>query len=424
VRNELVVFDCGSPISPVPIATFTIDAEGDGRLRYLPLSTGTTEVHDVHPPFLSPDEGEVRVPRHLDGTYPFSDSSPGGWGARVITSLLRLDQERLPTSAFDWLRQSKNFGSGRLAFSPDIDHVPELMSVTATHRDLTPKLLDTLFNFVEAPEASIDAFTLGVVRPGCDLGGVRPKTLVSHEGREYIIKFGLPNDCFDVPIAEYAALRLAHLSGVSVPSFELTHVGSQSGLLIERFDRTEAGERIHYFSAYSLLNPGPVRQDGTEYKEGFSYGAIAEALHTFGDPTKVQGHELFRRMIVNIMVGNVDDHLRNHAVLVTNGTVELSPAFDICPHPEAPFRPQSVGVGAFGRASTVPNALSQCTRFALTPPEAWKIVSDVKDVVSAWRQVFTEAGASRADLRRLTPCFAVAEQADAVNVNLSINVQT
>jgi serine/threonine-protein kinase HipA len=33
-------------------------------------------------------------------------------------------------------------------------------------------------------------------------------------------------------------------------------------------------------------------------------------------------------MVFNIMVGNIDDHLRNHAVLMKKpGVLELSPAF-------------------------------------------------------------------------------------------------
>jgi serine/threonine-protein kinase HipA len=124
-------------------------------------------------------------------------------------------------------------------------------------------------------------------------------------------------------------------------------------------------------------------------------------------------------MVFNIMVGNIDDHLRNHAVLMKKpGVLELSPAFDLCPQIEAPFRSQSIGVGALGRASTISNALSQCSRFQLSRHEAITIVAQVKDALSAWRQTFREAGASAGDLRLLTPCFAVADEPDAIAVNI------
>lgn len=124
-------------------------------------------------------------------------------------------------------------------------------------------------------------------------------------------------------------------------------------------------------------------------------------------------------MVFNIMVGNVDDHLRNHATLMKEpGILELSPAFDLCPQIEAPFRAQSIGVGAHGRASTVSNALSQCSRFQLSSHEAITIVRQVKDALAVWRQTFHDAGASAGDLRRLTPCFAVADESDVIAVNI------
>lgn len=92
--------------------------------------------------------------------------------------------------------------------------------------------------------------------------------------------------------------------------------------------------------------------------------------------------------------------------------------FDICPHLEAPTRGQHIGVGAFGTASTVENALSQCGRFFLTRDEAKKVVEEVKTVASSWRRVFAEAGVSANDQYRLSGCFAVADEATAVQVNL------
>lgn len=124
-------------------------------------------------------------------------------------------------------------------------------------------------------------------------------------------------------------------------------------------------------------------------------------------------------MVLNIMVGNVDDHLRNHALLMKEpGAYRLSPVFDICPHLDAPFHPQSIGVGAFGAASTVDNALSQCGRFFLSREEAARIVAQVKDVASTWRDVFADSGISEADRYRLGACFALADQATAVQVSL------
>lgn len=164
-----------------------------------------------------------------------------------------------------------------------------------------------------------------------------------------------------------------------------------------------------------MLNPGHLSADGREYITNFSYAGIAEMLRPYGADPRADAQELFRRMVLNIMVGNVDDHLRNHALLMTApGKYRLSPAFDIVPHIEAPGRPQSIGVGVFGPASTVANALSQCGRFLLTEQEAREIVGAVKEAASNWRQVYSEAGISAHDTHALAACFSVAEQAGRV----------
>ena len=103
------------------------------------------------------------------------------------------------------------------------------------------------------------------------------------------------------------------------------------------------------------------------------------------------------------------------------GVLELSPAFGLCPQIGAPFRSQSIGVGALDRASTVLNAPSQCSRFQLSRDEAITIVGQVEDALSAWRQTFLEAGASAGDLRLLTTSFAVAEEPDAITVNIQFS---
>lgn len=57
-------------------------------------------------------------------------------------------------------------------------------------------------------------------------------------------------------------------------------------------------------------------------------------------------HELFRRMVFNILIDNTDDHEKNHALLMTaTGEYELSPAFDVLPSGQA-LGYQQMRVGA------------------------------------------------------------------------------
>src|SRR3546814_1348063 len=62
-----------------------------------------------------------------------------------------------------------------------------------------------------------------------------------------------------------------------------------------------------------------------------SYEDLATVIrHRFVDPAATLA-ELYARIIFNILCGNTDDHARNHAAFWDGGTLELTPAYDICP---------------------------------------------------------------------------------------------
>ena len=99
------------------------------------------------------------------------------------------------------------------------------------------------------PDTELNPETIRLAMLGTSLGGVRPKTVVMHEGKEHIAKFSRVNDIFDVPLAEYATIRLAIRVGIRVPDFELINIGGRSVLLVERFNPDEVGYRLHYMRA-------------------------------------------------------------------------------------------------------------------------------------------------------------------------------
>ena len=67
----------------------------------------------------------------------------------------------------------------------------------------------------------------------------------------------------------------------------------------------------------------------------WSYPRLAEELKRIGAPT-ADLVELFNRMVFNAVVGNDDDHPRNHAAIyqTTEKRWRLSPAFDVVPNPD------------------------------------------------------------------------------------------
>jgi len=402
------VFDCMDPASPVPVGSFGIDEIGEGHFGYGLRYIDKPRAFALDPLHLPLSRDIQRVPRRDDGTYGvLSDAGPNAWGIKLTSSLCRKQNQPLPANPVEWLLHSWHYGSGCLGFSRHHTEAPNLGVEPGTTEQLSASLLKAVDALTTDPDAALSDDAATLLAPGSSLGGVRPKTVVMHDGIEHIAKFARPDDVFDVPTVEYATMCLAHQAGISVPDFELIERGGRSIFLIARFDRTRDAKRKHYLSAHSLLSPGPVSIDGLEYKTSFSYAGIAEAMRPLNRRAQADSHELFRRMVFNILVGNVDDHLRNHAFLMDEtGKFVLSPAFDLVPHPLAASSPQAIGVGALGRASTMANAVSQAGRFLLKPDEAQAIIDQVSEVVSQWRSEFKNLGVRAQDIHTITPCFS------------------
>jgi serine/threonine-protein kinase HipA len=110
-------------------------------------------------------------------------------------------------------------------------------------------------------------------------------------------------------------------------------MGERSVVRVLRFDR-HGHHRVMAVSAASLLQveyppTGPADRDGA------SYPRLAQELRRIGAPRE-DWIELFGRMVFNAVVGNDDDHPRNHAVIydINQMRWRLAPAFDVVPNPD------------------------------------------------------------------------------------------
>jgi serine/threonine-protein kinase HipA len=93
--------------------------------------------------------------------------------------------------------------------------------------------------------------------------------------------------------------------------------------------------------------------------------------------------ELFKRMVLNGMVNNTDDHARNHACLFEGQNIRLSPAYDITPTLARPglstTRYHALHVG-FTKEASLENYLSVCEDFLIERHEAIEILKEVAEV--------------------------------------------
>jgi len=232
--------------------------------------------------------------------------------------------------------------------------------------------------------------------------GARPKTHVrADDGRLAIAKFPSSDDAGDVMAWEKVALDLAAAAGITVPHVQLLTIAGRSVLLVDRFDRTPPGARVGYASAMTMLEA--VDHDPRTYLE------IAQAIEEHSDRVATDLLELWRRIVLGVLIHNTDDHLRNHAFLHAGaGVWRLSPVFDINPNPE-PAR-FATAISDEAPDNTLQHALSVADYFRLDQTHAAQVLDEVRATVKGWRDVAAANGLDRQAIDRMAPAFAAADQ--------------
>ena len=281
-------------------------------------------------PMLDPEIAQVTGPQYSQKGGPFgflADVSPDRWGRKLIR---RREGRVLAESDFlfgvcDLTRQ----GAVRVKLEKDGPFVASDLGDAAPPWTTLRKLEDSA-RHVDADDRGKDEerWVKDLFRPGSSLGGARPKANVTApDGSLWIAKFPSARDEWDVGAREYETSVLARRLGLNVPETKCQKL-SKSGTTFfsKRFDR-EGSRRIPYASAMTMLGA----RDG---EEGHGYLEIAEFLSAHGANPTADLHELWDRMAFSQLVGNTDDHLRNHGFLLTAKGWRLAPMFDVNPNPD------------------------------------------------------------------------------------------
>ena len=383
-------------------ATFAYGRRYLERTDRIPVDPVALPLHEA---------GTSRTFRTEEGFAVFGgirDAAPDGWGQYLMYKAMG---DRLP-SEIDLILASGEHRVGALAFGPTSAQ-PE--RITPWGGGPAPGEEFTLAELAEAAERAqhvdeLDENLRALLAAGSSLGGARPKAATKIGEQPWIAKFQKRGDSFPECRVELATMRLASECGLDVPPLDFRCVLDRDIYLIERFDRIPHGnwlERRPFASGLTML--------GAHESEvsSFSYADLAGAIRQFGTEVRQDLHELFRRMLLNILVTNDDDHLRNHGFLFDGEGWRLSPLYDVVPKPQLGLERRLVlGVGPEGRNATIENALAGAAVFDLGHDDAKAIAEDMsRTITTRWEQLFTEAGISAADRKRFATCFRLAAPA-------------
>jgi serine/threonine-protein kinase HipA len=179
--------------------------------------------------------------------------------------------------------------------------------------------------------------------PGRTVSGIQKKLLVIKEGNgfapagpkgpaPYIAKFNSERARVDALVRNEAlSLRWsAELLGKEeVNEFAIGTVAvlDETALIVTRFDRKPDGGKLRLEDFAQILNK-PRGQDFAG-KYDASYEDVAAAIKQHSVRPEIDIARFFRRLIVFVLVGNCDAHLKNFSLLETTDGLRLSPAYDI-----------------------------------------------------------------------------------------------
>lgn len=284
-------------------------------------------------------------------------------------------------------------GMGAIEYRPKEEDGVSSKDISINAKDVYEEMKQAL------KEESSSIETLINIRESVSpVGGGRPKMLVQynynhqeiklnkkelHQGHNRaIIKFDEIYDyvgSIGLTSLEYIFMSMAKEIGIRTADFELIKEDKAKHLLVKRFDRDENDEKIHMCTASGLMHTDISILKSTSYENLF-------ALTRIVCKSQEDIEELFKRMILNILSFNFDDHAKNFAYLMDRaGKWRLSPAYDIT-YSKGAMKSHTTTVGGKDLNITRTDVLKIAKAQAINSVIASKIIDDCIKVARTFEQ--------------------------------------
>ncbi len=312
------------------------------------------------------------------------DGAPDAWGRRVLINkkfgATRKGIDSIQLDELTYLLESGSDRIGALDFqlSPT-DYQPRAAANTT---------LEELLASAERVERGIPLTSeLDLaLQHGSPIGGAQPKALIESGNKKYIAKFSSASDIYSVIKGEFIAMRLAQTAGLKVAPVSLKKSSHKDVLLIERFDRVQTKKGWQRKCMVSALTIFELDEMLARYA---SYESFAEIIRHRFMHASLTLKELFQRLTFNILVGNTDDHARNHAAFWDGRMLSLTPAYDICPQARSGnVAGQGMLISGGDNRSQINSCLAAAGNFLLSRQEALQLIENqMKSISENWRAV-------------------------------------
>lgn len=176
--------------------------------------------------------------------------------------------------------------------------------------------------------------------------------------------------------------------------------GPHHTFFTKRFDRM--GEtRIHMASAMTMT----AHTESTIRDARPSYLELAEFIRYHGAHPAADLEQLWRRILFNVAVSNTDDHLRNHAFLLTDSGWVLSPAYDM--NPSVDKDGLALNIDLDNPSLDVELVRHVGPYFMLDSAQMDRIEAEVMSSVRTWEDEARSLGIPASQIRTMTAAFPI-----------------
>lgn len=336
-----------------------------------------------------------------------ADALPDNWGNRIVDAYLQSKGiPKASVSVLDRLSYVGKRGLGALEFKPAIGSLKGL-SKGIDMQDLVEEARLVLEGRVTDQALAKKALSQ-LIDVGASAGGARAKAVVAWNESTKELRSGQ----FDVPAGfehwllkfdglgtdtelggtehygriEYAYFLMARAAGIRMSPSRLLEENGRAHFMTLRFDRE--GNQKHHVQTLCGLDHLDFRQAGTH-----DYGQAFMVLDKLGLGSEAR-EELFRRMALNVMARNCDDHTKNIAFLLKQfGSWELAPAYDVifAHNPQGAWTARHQ-MSVNGRFDDIRRSdlLLHAERFRVRKPES--LLADVRAAVDSFEEFAAKAG--------------------------------
>ncbi|WP_415912270.1 type II toxin-antitoxin system HipA family toxin [Neptuniibacter sp. QD37_11] len=393
----------------VHCGSFVLAAHDNGRLtkinfRYTNEYLAHPAAHDLDPIHAPLKESVFEY--GTDGlTLPgfLDDMLPDKWGRALIARhYSALEKRKIdPNDNIEILNHLPESGIGALRAIPHDPNNP--ISTAPVYGMGLPierlSLLDTGANkgheYVDEDELQILGLQLLV--QGSNVGGARPKALVYDDQHTYLAKFNRQQDTFNQVLVEHTCLEIARDAQIRTTDSITGQIGAKPYLLAKRFDTSPDGGRYHMLTMNALLKDQEQQSDN----RNATYNQLARILISYSCDPEADLKQLFGQMLLNEVLNNRDDHLRNFSLMHTTKGWRLTPAYDIVPELELNKYPQ-IGFGYNTFLPSLDQAQKAASAFNLTKNEAQAIADQIGLKMNDWITRLNYNGVPEQDASKLS----------------------